>query len=51
MEHIKLFISLYLEIEQQVSAYVRAIIRLIHKNMNIKALLFKKGKAFHFTLG
>jgi hypothetical protein len=35
-----------LETEQQVSAYARAIIRLLYKNMNIKALLFKKGKPF-----
>jgi hypothetical protein len=41
------YLSLYLEIEQQVSAYVM----LLYKNMNIKPLLFKKGKAFHFTVG
>jgi hypothetical protein len=26
-----------------------AIIRLLCKNMNIEVLLFRKGKAFHFT--
>jgi hypothetical protein len=28
-----------------------AIIRLLYKNMNIEALIFRKGRAFHFTLG
>jgi hypothetical protein len=28
-----------------------AIMRLLYKNMNTEALLFKKGKAFHFTMG
>jgi hypothetical protein len=28
-----------------------ALIRLPYKNMNIEALLFKKGKGFHFTVG
>jgi hypothetical protein len=30
---------------------VMAIIRLLYKNMNIEALLIKKGKAFRFTKG
>jgi hypothetical protein len=27
-----------------------AIIRLLCKNMNVEALIFRKGKAFHFTV-
>jgi hypothetical protein len=44
-------ISLFGDFELQVSAYVGAFIRLLYKNINIKAVLFKKGKAFHFTMG
>jgi hypothetical protein len=27
------------------------IIRLLYKNMNIEAILFRTGKAFHFAMG